>query len=371
MTRKISLQIFSVLLLSFSGAVSAHTPAPVCESGLGAAHLRLASSTELAQKVIATRGAASRNEFTGMVRIDGGVFWMGLNDAAMADSHPVHQVRVHPFLIDETDVTNADYSAFVRATRYITVAERKPRAQDYPGADPALLVPGSVVFTAPSHPVSLHHELQWWKFVPGANWRHPEGPNSSIDRRMNHPVVHIAYEDAEAFAKWAGKRLPTEAEWEFAARGGLDRKAYVWGDAFAPNGETQANTFQGHFPDQNTGADGYLATSPVKSFPANGYGLFDMAGNVWQWTSDWYRADYYKTLAAQGGIVDNPRGPSDSMDPAEPGIAKKVQKGGSFLCTDQYCSRYMPGSRGRGAPETGSNHVGFRLVKDLKRFDSL
>lgn len=296
---------------------------------------------------------------------------MGADGADLTDAHPLHQVKVHRFLIDATEVTNAQFAEFVASTHYVTVAERKPRAEDYPGADPVLLVPGSIVFTAPSHPVSLHDASQWWQFVPGADWRHPEGPRSSIDARMNHPVVHIAYEDAEAFAKWAGKRLPTEAEWEFAARGGLDRKKYVWGNEFTPQGKLLANTFQGHFPDRNSVADGYRATAPVKSFPANGYGLYDMAGNVWEWTSDWYRADYYQQLATKGSVADNPQGPTDSFDPTEPTTPKKVQKGGSFLCTDQYCIRYMPGARGRGAPDTGSNHVGIRLVQDVKTTETV
>lgn len=330
-----------------------------CDDGISKARLRLSSAPA------AVLPASAKMNVSGMIRIAGGEFRMGSDDAMMKDAQPVHRVRVKPFLIDATEVTNAQFAEFVKATKYVTIAERKPRAEDYPGADPALLVPGSVVFTAPSHPVSLHDELQWWRFVPGADWRHPEGPDSSIGQRMNHPVVHVAWDDAVAYAQWAGKRLPTEAEWEFAARGGLDRKPYVWGDEFQPHGKIMANTFQGHFPDRNTAADGYRATAPVKSFAPNGYGLYDMAGNVWEWTADWYRADYYQQLASKRGVIDNPQGPTDSADPAEPGIAKRVQKGGSFLCTDQYCTRYMPGSRGRGAPDTGSNHVGFRLVSDL------
>jgi formylglycine-generating enzyme required for sulfatase activity len=220
-----------------------------------------------------------------------------------------------------------------------------------------------VVFSPPDHPVELDSQFRWWNYVPGANWRHPEGPNSDIKGRMNHPVVHIAYEDAVAYCKWAGKRLPTEAEFEFASRGGLDRKRYAWGDEFMPGGKHMANTFQGHFPDTNTGDDGYQATAPVGSFPANGYGLFDMAGNVWEWTSDWYRADYYSTLAASGEIAMNPKGPTDSFDPNEPGVRKRVHRGGSFLCTDQYCARYIAGGRGKGELDTGTNHLGFRCVR--------
>ena len=238
----------------------------------------------------------------------------------MADTKPWHRVYVDGYWMDKTEVTNEQFARFVKATGYVTVAERKPRAEDYPRALPENLVAGSVVFSPPDHPVELDNHFRWWSYVSGANWRHPEGPTSDIKSRMNHPVVHIAYEDAVAYCKWAGKRLPTEAEFEFASRGGLDRKRYAWGDEFMPGGKHMANTFQGHFPDTNTGEDGYLATAPVGSFPANGYGLFDMAGNVWEWTSDWYRADYYQTLAASGEIAVNPTGPADSFDPSEPGV---------------------------------------------------
>jgi formylglycine-generating enzyme len=252
----------------------------------------------------------------------------------------------------------------VRAKSYVTVAERTPQAADYPGAPPENLVAGSVVFSPPPKEVPLDDHYQWWRYQKGADWRHPEGPGSSIADRMDHPVVHVAYEDVLAYAKWAKKRLPTEAEWEFAARGGLDGKAYVWGDDFRPNGKFMANTFQGHFPDKNTGEDGFLGTSPVKAFPPNGYGLYGMAGNVWEWVTDWYRPDYYAKLAEAGGVVRNPKGPDDSFDPLEPRAVKRVQKGGSFLCTDQYCARYMPGGRGKGEPDTGTNHTGFRCVRD-------
>ena len=221
-----------------------------------------------------------------------------------------------------------------------------------------------MVFTPPGHDVALDDHYQWWAYVHGADWRHPEGPGSNIDGRMDHPVVHVAYADVEAFAQWADKRIPTEAEWEFAARGGLEGKPYVWGDEFQPGGKFMANTFQGEFPNHNTGEDGFVTTCPVRAFPANGYGLYGMAGNVWEWVADWYRPDTYAKRAATGVVVHNPTGPADSFDPSEPGVAKRVHKGGSFLCTDQYCSRYMPGGRGRGVPDTGTNHVGFRLVRD-------
>jgi formylglycine-generating enzyme len=302
----------------------------------------------------------------GMVWIPGGQFWMGAEDDHMPDAKPWHRVYVDGYWMDRTEVTNQEFARFVAATAYVTVAERKPRAEDYPGAPAENLVEGSVVFTPPEHAVQLNNHFQWWRYVHGANWRHPEGPASNIRNRMNQPVVQIAYEDALAYSKWAGKRLPTEAEFEFASRGGLDRKRYVWGDDLMPDGKHMANTFQGHFPDANTAEDGYSGAAPVGSFPSNGYGLFDMSGNVWEWVSDWYRADYYATLAASGQVVVNPTGPGDSFDPGEPGVAKRVQRGGSFLCTDQYCSRYIAGGRGKGEPDTGTNHLGFRCVRESK-----
>jgi formylglycine-generating enzyme len=314
----------------------------------------------------------------GMAWIPGGEFSMGAQNPpdmdevgmkATLDSRPVHRVYVDGFFMDKTDVTNAQFSAFVKATGYVTVAERKPRAEDYPGAPPENLVAGSVIFAPPDHPVPLNDYYQWWTYVPGANWRHPLGPKSSIVGKENYPVVHVSYEDALAYAKWAGKRLPTEAEWEFAARGGLAGKPYVWGDEFRPKGRWMANTHEGHFPDKDTGEDGYSGIAPVAKFPANRYGLFDMAGNVWQWTSDWYRPDYYQKLEADG-VARNPQGPDSAYDPSEPGHLKKAQRGGSFLCTDQYCSRYIVGTRGKGDVDTGTNHLGFRCVMSLQRAET-
>ena len=299
----------------------------------------------------------------GMVWIPGGEFWMGSDFPMFRDARPVHLVHVDGFFMDKTEVRNEQFERFVKATGYVTVAERAPTLEEFPGAPPENLVAGSVVFVPPSAPVPLNNHFRWWSYVHGADWRHPQGPDSGISDRMEHPVVHVAYEDVLAFAAWAEKRLPTEAEWEFAARGGLEKKAYVWGDEFETGGNAMANTFQGHFPDENTHQDGYETTAPVRSFPPNGYGLYDMAGNVWEWTADWYRPDYYESLAVSG-VSRNPRGPSDSVDPSEPGVKKKVHKGGSFLCTDQYCARYMPGGRGKGATDTGASHLGFRLVKD-------
>jgi formylglycine-generating enzyme required for sulfatase activity len=339
-----------------------------CDSGIGAAKAHGRSTTTVltnwTPKINDAKPSGAAPE--GMTWIPGGEFWMGSQEDRMTDAKPWHRVYVDGYWMDNTEVTNEQFARFVKATGYVTVAERKPRAEDYPQAPPEKPVAGSVVFSPPDHPVELDSHFRWWSYVSGANWRHPEGPNSDITRRMNHPVVHIAYEDAIAYCQWAGKRLPTEAEFEFASRGGLDRKRYAWGDEFMPGGRHMANTFQGHFPDTNTAEDHYRGTAPVGSFPANGYGLFDMAGNVWEWTSDWYRPDYYQTLAATGEIAINPQGPADSFDPNEPGVQKKVQRGGSYLCTDQYCARYIAGGRGKGELDTGTNHLGFRCVRGLR-----
>ncbi|MDB6055342.1 MAG: pkn [Verrucomicrobiales bacterium] len=309
----------------------------------------------------------------GMVWIPGGEFSMGTTDPTdmicggfdpMPDARPIHRVALHGFWMDATEVTNEEFERFVKATGYITVAERKPKQEDFPTAPPEALVPGSVVFKPTSEPVPLNNHLQWWEYVKGANWRHPSSLNSDLKGRDAHPVVHVAYEDAEAYANWAGKRLPTEAEWEFAARGGLSGQPYSWGTELKPDGKWMANIYQGIFPMSDTGEDGFVGIAPVAKFPPNGYGLYDMSGNVWEWCADWYRPDYYASLVERGKVTKNPLGPKDSFDPAEPGISKRVQRGGSYLCTDKYCTRYMVGSRGKGEPSTGSNHLGFRCVKD-------
>jgi sulfatase modifying factor 1 len=307
----------------------------------------------------------------GMVWIPGGEFSMGAADPpemdmvgmrAITESRPIHRVYVDGFFMDKTDVTNAQFAEFVKATGYVTIAEKTPTRAEFPGAPPENLVAGGVVFSPPDHEVPLNDHFQWWSYVKGANWRHPSGPNSFIKGKEVYPVVQVAYADAQAYARWAHKRLPTEAEWEFAARGGLAGKPYVWGEKFKPEGKWMANTYQGHFPDQDSGADGFIGISPVGKFPPNGYGLYDMAGNVWQWTADWYRLDYYAQLAKIGGVARNPKGPETPLDPTEPNEKKKVHRGGSFLCTDQYCSRYMVGTRGKGEVTTGTNHLGFRCV---------
>jgi formylglycine-generating enzyme required for sulfatase activity len=271
--------------------------------------------------------------------------------------------------MDTTDVTNAEFAKFVKATGYVTVAEHTPKAEDFPSAPAENLVAGSVVFSPPDHQVPLNNQFQWWSYVHGANWRHPDGPGSDLKGKDNFPVVHVAYEDGVAYAHWAGKRLPTEAEWEFAARGGLVGKPFVWGNEFRPGGKWMANTHQGQFPTRDSGEDGFIGLSAVAQFPPNGYGLYDMAGNAWQWTSDWYRPDYYRQLAAAGSVARNPQGPDTSFDPSEPGQVKRVQRGGSFLCTDQYCSRYMVGTRGKGDPMTGTNHLSFRCIMTREQYE--
>jgi formylglycine-generating enzyme required for sulfatase activity len=306
----------------------------------------------------------------GMVWISGGEFTMGTDwERGNVVEKPAHRVRVDGFFMDETDVTNAQFRVFVDATDYVTTAERTPTLEEImrnamPGAPPPSpdqLVPGSIVFTPPDHPVSLDDVGQWQKWTPGANWRHPEGPGSTIEGRDDHPVVHVSWDDAKAYAKWAGKRLPTEAEWEYAARGGLEGKIYVWGDEPFSEEHPQCNTFQGHFPDHNTDKDGYARTSPVKAFPPNGYGLYDMAGNVWQWCEDWFLPEAYARVPGRGVLI-NPTGPATSFDPLiRP--PERVQRGGSFLCCVGYCFNYRPSARLGCTPDTGMSHLGFRCVK--------
>jgi formylglycine-generating enzyme required for sulfatase activity len=293
----------------------------------------------------------------GMVWIPGGTFLMGTDDPRFPDSGPVHKVTVGGFWMDKTEVTNADFEKFADATRYVTVAE-KPMAGPNGG-----LPPGSFVFVPGRRVEGREHPVaSWFKFVEGADWRHPEGPGSTWKGgRENHPVVHVCYDDAAAYTAWAGKRLPTEAEWEFAARGGLEGRKFPWGDELKPNGKWMANVWQGEFPKMNTMDDGFLTTAPVGSFPPNAYGLYDMAGNVWEWCADWYRPDYFASSPAQ-----NPKGPNSSLDPDEPGVPKRIQRGGSFLCDENVCARYFLGSRMKGDTGSAANHIGFRCVKDAK-----
>jgi formylglycine-generating enzyme required for sulfatase activity len=333
----------------------------------------------------------------GMVWIPGGVFWMGSeNSQDFPDARPVHKVYVDGFWMDKTEVTNEQFAKFVAATGYVTVVETWPdpsKFEEFKAKDfgfqpeylahlafaPAIGFPGalswegirarelhkpfSLVFTQTARAIDpfRYEPRDWWRKVAWARWKHPEGPGSDLKGREKHPVVHICYDDAQAYGRWAGKRLPTEAEWEFAARGGLDRKRYLWGDELKPAGKPMANTWQGQFPHHNTLEDGYPGTAPVGSFPANGFGLSDMSGNVWEWCADWYQPRYQDIFAPR-----NPKGPEESFDPFEPGIPKRVQRGGSYLCCDNYCKRYMAGGRGKGDPESTGNHIGFRCVKEQK-----
>lgn len=304
----------------------------------------------------------------GMVAVPAGEFVMGCagDDEHLRDAGPVHHVRVDAFWLDATEVTNEQFARFVEATGYVTVAERAPEQADFPGVPPEKLVPFSGVFVPPQKckPEECKDCMKWWKPTPGASWRHPAGPDSNIDGKEKHPAVHVAWLDAVAYADWAGKRLPTEAEWEYAARGGLDRKRYYWGDEQKPNGKWVANVWQGAFPCQNTAEDGHEGTAPVGSYPANAYGLFDMAGNVWEWCADRYVPGYG---VPPGVLRINPEGPTFSIDTHGRDEAKRVQRGGSYLCSDVYCRRYFAGGRMQGEENTGLCHSGFRCAKSPKK----
>ena len=298
--------------------------------------------------------------------VPGGTFLMG-SDAFYPEEGPVHAVSVDGFWMDEHLVTVAEFRRFVRATGWVTIAERPLDPEDYPDAEPDLMQPGALVFRKTAGPVDLEDYRNWWEYVPGASWRHPDGPGTTLGGRDRHPVVHVAWDDAAAFADWAGKELPTEAEWEYAARGGLEGKTYVWGDEFAPRGRMMANTWQGEFPWQNLLADRYEGTSPVKSFPPNGYGLYDMAGNVWEWTSDFYAPRHADDEGhACCGPPHNPRvvDPAASHPVGEPGeqFERRVVKGGSHLCAPNYCLRYRPAARQAQSVETSIGHLGFRCI---------
>lgn len=299
----------------------------------------------------------------GMVWLQGGEFNMGSSlPYARPDEKPVHRVKIAGFWMDATEVTNAEFKRFVAATAYVTTAEKTPVLADImeqlppgsPQPPPEMLKPGALVFVMDKHR---------WDWVLGADWKHPSGPASSLEGKDQYPVVQVSWDDATAYAQWAGKRLPTEAEWEYAARGGLVDKTYSWGDEDPYNGKPKANIWQGPFPLKNTGEDGYLETSPVKSFAPNAYGLYDMAGNVWEWVEDWYRVDTYAQRAGQG-IISNPTGPSASLDPEEPSIPKRIQRGGSYLCDQHMCASYRPSAKMKSSADTGLSNVGFRCVKD-------
>ena len=321
-----------------------------------------------ASNSFAQHAPANNTPPAGMVWIKGGIFSMGGdNEQASEDEFPKHQVEVGGFWMDATEVTNAKFAEFVKATGYITTAEQKPDWEelkkqlplDTPKPDDNVLVASSLVFKAPPSAVNLQDYSQWWVWTEGADWKHPDGPASNIKGKENHPVVHISWYDAQAYCKWAGKRLPTESEWEWAARGGLSNQIYPWGNE--PINKGKANYWQGRFPNNNTEEDKFYYAAPVKNFQPNGYGLYDMAGNVWEWCSDYYKNDYYSEIKTG---AKNPAGPKKSFDPDEPLAQKRVIRGGSFLCNDSYCSGYRVARRMKSTEDSSMQHVGFRCVRN-------
>jgi sulfatase modifying factor 1 len=350
-------------LLTFAAAVQAQATRPSCCS-VYPPRMLVAPTTHLFIPT-SVRSLIPQK----MKWIHAETFVMGATDAdkdARPDERPAHTVRLHGFWIDQTPVTNAQFRAFVEATHYQTTAEQAPvlveiMKQLPPGTPPPpkdALLAASLVFHSPGHPVRLDDPSRWWTWTPAADWRHPEGPESNINKQDDYPVVQVSWDDATAYAKWAGKRLPTEAEWECAARGGTAGKKYTWGDEDPTDDAPRCNIWQGHFPDTNTGKDGYKLRSPVTAFKPNGYGLYDMSGNVWEWCSDWYRGDTYQH---PDSAVD-PKGPADSLDPDEPTILKRVTRGGSFLCDASYCASYRVAARMKTSPDTSTDHIGFRCV---------
>ncbi|MCY1512360.1 Hercynine oxygenase [compost metagenome] len=309
-----------------------------------------------------------KTDHAGMIYIPAGTFWMGAADReGRPDEYPRHKVSVSAFWMDQTEVTNASFARFVKETGYVTTAERMPDWEELkkqlpegtPKPPDSVLVAASLVFSPPSKVRGLDDASQWWTWKKGANWQQPDGPGSNIKGKENYPVIHVSWEDAQAYCQWAGKRLPTEAEWEYAARGGLENASYPWGNEPLEAGSIKANTWQGDFPVKNTGRDGYRLLAPVKQFKPNGYGLFDMAGNVWEWCADWYHPDYYQSL---NGNQVNPKGPDEGYDPMEPGMPKRVVRGGSFLCNASYCKGYRVSARMKTSADTGLSHTGFRCV---------
>jgi sulfatase modifying factor 1 len=363
----LGLLLFSLGACNKTGKTAGNTNADTmsCESGLPS-------------RFSATKDTINSNKsvtvsYEGMVQIPASEFMMGASDnEGRPDEYPQHRVKINSFWMDATEVTNAQFKKFVEATGYVTTAEIKPDWEEMkkqlppgtPKPDESLLVAASLVFTPTSSAVNLNDASQWWSWTQDANWKHPQGPASSIKWKDNYPVVHISWDDANAYAKWAGKRLPTEAEWEFAARGGLVDKKYFWGDEDPEKGKPKANIWQGKFPYLNTSDDKFKGAAPVKSFASNKFGLYDMAGNVWEWCSDWYTPEYYKEFGS--GLSINPQGPARSYDPMEPTVPKRVVRGGSFLCNASYCKGYRVTARMKSSPDTGLEHTGFRCVADAK-----
>jgi sulfatase modifying factor 1 len=340
-------------------------------------------SAALIPFALAALNAAAPAQPEGMVWVPGGVFEMGWDGPeGRPDERPAHRVRVDGFWIDRTEVTNRQFGLFVEATGYVTTAERpvdweelkKQLPPGTPKPPDSVLVPGSLVFTPPDHPVGTRDFTVWWAWTPGASWKHPSGPGSTIQGRADHPAVHISWDDATAYAEWAGKRLPTEAEWERAARFGREGERFIWGDELTPEGVHRANIWQGRFPDSNTGDDGFIGTAPVATYPPNALGLFDMAGNVWEWTSDRFSPDHYRERVdglREGGACVNPGGPESAADPRNPySEDSRVQKGGSFLCHASYCESYRPSAKMASPPDSGLNHLGFRCVSDAPPIDA-
>ncbi len=340
-----------------------------CESNIPS---RYGNAIKTSFDSINTSTEAGAGDHKGMVWIKGGEFMMGAdNKQASADEYPKHKVIVSGFWMDATEVTNAQFAAFVNATGYITTAEKdvdwnelkKQTAPGTPKPADSVLKAASLVFKPTTSEVDLQDFAQWWEWKRGADWKHPEGPKSNIKGKDNYPVVQVSWDDAMAYCKWAGKRLPTEAEWEYASRGGLENNIYSWGNEPVESGKPHCNSWQGKFPFKNDVRDGYYYSSPVGSFAPNGYGLYDIAGNVWEWCSDLYKNDYYREINFPQGIT-NPKGPNKSFDPEEPYSSKRVTRGGSFLCNDSYCSGYRCARRMKSSPDTGLEHLGFRCVSD-------
>lgn len=324
------------------------------------ARQRIEAAKKAQEAAINPKATPAEDDYSwtnGMIWIPGGSFTMGATDGQQ-DEVPLHEVEITGFWMDQYEVTNERYQEFAKATGFTTLSEKQPTPEEFPGVPLDKLIPGSIVFAAPGFDVPLNNHFIWWKYENHASWRRPEGKDSSIAERMDHPVVHVSWFDAQAYCKWSGTRLPTEAEWEYAARGGSKNLPYTWGTEKQPGGKWLCNIFQGSFPNNNTMVDGFNATAPVGKFPANTFGLYDMAGNVWEWCNDWYMPDYYS-----GSPNKDPQGPDESYDPNEPGVMKKVNRGGSFLCNDAYCAGYRPSMRMKTSTDTALSHTGFRCVK--------